>query len=110
MLTSLFFLDEKKKNTIKRQLSTVESLKLLSPSVYLSSLTFQNFLKYCKPDGYHIAPHEFNSSPNFKDTFATNSVFIQIRFLDLTKEKLSSVAKPARYVYNSARLKGKYLM
>ena len=32
------------------------------------------------PVRYHIIPHEFNSDPNFSDTFATLPVLIQLRF------------------------------
>ena len=123
MLTNLFFLDNK---IIKHELSTVESSKLLSPSVYLSSLIFQNFLKCCKPDirlkrsvigkrvitagwscnGWNplrsdIILYLMNSTAIriFKDTFATNSVLIQIRFLDLTKENPSSACDQTGQIF-----------
>ena len=51
------------------------------------------------PVRYHIIPHEFNSDPNFKDTFATNSVLIQIPFLDLTKEDPSSACDQTGQIF-----------
>ena len=45
--------------------------------------------------------HEFNSDPNFSDTFFTHSVLIQIRFL--WEEKSSPVTKSARrHIYTAA--------
>jgi len=59
-----------------------------------SSTLEEKFHIYAHPCIMPYIPHEFNSDPNFSDSFATHSVLIQIRFL--SEEKPSSVTQPAR--------------
>ena len=45
--------------------------------------------------------HEFNSDPNFTDTWFKHSVLIQMRFM--SEEKSNSMSKPARrHIYTAA--------
>ena len=68
---------------------------------YIGKLGWSYSPRIPSPSDITLYAHEFNSDPNFSDTFFTHSVLIQIRFL--SEEKSSSVTKPARrHIYTPA--------